>query len=206
MKRVAFAALAIGLAGAGCEARPPERMPEPEPAPEQPPVPELPDALLVKFESRSGSLLDGEGWEIEVLQMGGEVRVRGAVRAGGASAPIYRSMTASEYVDFWDWISAFPIDRNPVEEDPAAAQQGWRKSCTIDFVLGPDRRVIAENQWTRPLRSPAWMEEVETRLHRMALDYAEEALREAPPASDDTVAQEGIRRALEALGQSNTGK
>ncbi|MGH2571498.1 MAG: hypothetical protein ACRDGR_09740, partial [bacterium] len=187
----------------------PERMPEPEPAPapEQHPAAELPDALLVKFESRSGSLLDGEGWEIEVLQMGGEVRVRGAVRAGGASAPIYRSMTASEYVDFWDWISAFPIDRNPVEEDASAPQEGWRKTCTIDVVLGPDRRILAENRWTRPLQSPAWMDELETKLHRMALDYAEEALRQAPPATEDTVdLDDGIRRALDALGESDAGK
>jgi hypothetical protein len=184
-------------------------MPEPEttPAPEQQPAAELPDALLVKFESRTGSVLDGEGWEIEVLQMGGEVRVRGAVRAGGASAPIYRSMTSTEYVDFWDWISAYPFDRHQVEEDPSAPQEGWRKSCTIDVVLGPDRRLLAENQWTRPLRSPAWMEDVETKLHRMALDYAEESLRQAPPASDDTVdLEEGIHRALEALGESDTGK
>jgi hypothetical protein len=116
-------------------------------------------------------------------------------------------MTASDYVEFWDWISALPLDRHQVEEDPSAPQQGWRKTCTIDVVLGPDRRILAENRWTRPLRSPPWMDELETRLHRMALDYAEEAIGQSVPASEDTVdLDDGIRRALEALGESDAGK
>jgi hypothetical protein len=196
--RAALAALAL----AGCEARSPERAPEPERLPEHAAAAELPDALLVRFQTASGPVLDGEGWEIEILQMGADVRVRGAVRTGGTSAPIYRGMTETEYADFWQWISAFPLDGHRVEEDASAPQEGWRKTCKIDVVLGPERRLLAENRWTRPLLSPAWMQALETRLHSMALDYAEEALAQPAPAGEDTVEiDEGMRRALEALGE-----
>jgi hypothetical protein len=200
------AALAAVVLAAGCEARPPERAPEPEPLPEHA-VADMPEALLVRFQAQTGSLLEGEGWEIEILQMGSDVRAGGAVRAGGTMAPIYRTMTASEYVDFWQWLSELPLDRHVVEEDASAPQEGWRKTFKVDVVLGPDRRILAENRWTRRLRSPAWMQDVEDRLHAMALDYAEEALDRAATAGEDSVdIDEAMHRALEALGDEKNGE
>jgi hypothetical protein len=161
----------------------------------------LPDALLVRFETVGGTALEREGWEIEVLQMGPEVRVRGSVSTRGVSAPIFRIMTPAEYADFWQWLSDYPLDRHRVEQDVAAAQTGWRKTCKIDIVLGPEERLLAENRWTRPLLSPAWMQELEDRLHLMALDFAEASLAEPPiPPGDAAAIDEGMQRALEALG------
>jgi len=196
-----LAALAA-LAGVGCESRPREPAPEPEESPARAVVADLPDALLVRFETVSGTALEREGWEIEILQMGPEIRVRGAVRTLGASAPIFRVMTEAEYADFWHWLSGFPIDRSRVEQDLAAPQAGWRKTCKVDVVLGTEKRIVSENRWTRPLIGPPWMQQVEDRLHLMALDFAEAGLGQPSPSPEDAAAvEEGVRRAFEALGE-----
>jgi hypothetical protein len=196
----ALAAVAA-LAALGCESRAPEPDANVDADAERVHDP-LPDALLVRFRTTSGTGLSKEGWEIEVLQMGGEVRVRGAVRTAGASVPIYRVMDSAEYLDFWQWLSAFPLDRHRVEEDPSAPPTEWRKSLEVDVVLGPERRLLAENEWTRPLLFPAWLMELEDRLHLLVLDYANEALDE-PPTTEETSDEvgQGVQRALDTLDE-----
>lgn len=194
-----------GLLVTGCDSPRPEG--DPLPADSESVHYELfPDALLVRFEDVRGKGLSRESWEIEILQMGEEIRVRGSVKSPGSSIPIYRSMSQNEYAQFWGWLQNFPLDRYQVEEDPDAAEEGWRKTLHVDVVLGPEKRLRSESRWTRPLLDAAWLQELEDRLHLMALDFAEEEvdrLMSAPPDGETTEAM--TREVLELLREDGDG-
>lgn len=183
MRRLPAALLAlaclVGCEGSDEEAFPPAaREPELARAP-LPALAPLPDALLVRFQEVSGAGLSRESWEIEVLQVGGDVRIRGTLRTGGTSVALYRPMDPGEFVRFWEWIRAFPLDRFRVTEDPAASPSGWRKRLKYDAVLGPTERHQSENEWERPPLEAPWLQEIEDRLHLLALDLAEQEVRSA---------------------------
>jgi len=183
MRRLAAIAVVL-VCLAGCEGPheqafpPPEREPAPAPAPLPPAVP-LPDAMLVRFQEVTGTGFSRESWEIEVLQMGSDVRIRGSLRTGGTSVALYRPMDRGEFVRFWEWIRKFPLDRFQVKEDPDAAPPGWRKRLKYDAVLGPSDRQLSENEWSRPPVGAPWLQEIEDHLHVLALDLAEQEVRSA---------------------------
>jgi uncharacterized membrane protein YgcG len=140
---------------------------------------------MVRFRQVEGTGFDRESWEIEVLQMGADVRVRGSVRTGGNAIPIYRPMDAAEFRELWQWLRAFPLDRYQVRVDETAPEAPWTKSLEVDVVLGPEERWISRNTWTRPLLPDDWVRGVEARLHGLVLDLAEaemDRLRAQPPA------------------------
>jgi hypothetical protein len=167
-------------------------------------MPALPDAFLVRFSEVTGSGLSRESWEIEVLQIGSEIRIRGNVRTGGSSVPVYRPMSRTEFVDFWEWIRSFPLEGFHAREDPAAPRQAWRKRLQYDVVLGPDRRIQSKSEWSRPVLDAPWLGSIESRLHVMLLDLAEQELDHPSDgegsATDSTSL--GVRRALRALGDA----
>jgi hypothetical protein len=161
----------------------------------------LPDALLVRFEARRGKGLSRESWEIEILQMAGEVKVRGSLRTPESAIPIYRDMSPLEYSRFWSWFRSFPLERVVIDPPPGAAEQDWVKTLNLDLVLGSDR-IRSNHTWRRALREGNWLGELENRLHVMVLDYAEEELDRigsAPPAARQTT--DAVREALETLGE-----
>lgn len=170
IRSVRGAGLVIGLALAlsGCTERN-------DPVPDLPPRrsgPRLPQALMVRFQEVKGQGFSRESWELEVLQMGGDVRLRGAIRTGGASVPILDVMTPDEYQQFWEWLRSFPLDRARPAEDPAAAPADWRKTLQVDVVLDEETRWKSRTTWTRPLADAPWVASIEARLHDLALDLA----------------------------------
>jgi hypothetical protein len=155
-----------------------------------------PEALMVRFKEVKGTGFSRESWEVEVLQMGGDVRVRGVVRTGGQSVPVYRTMSNEEYVEFWHWLKEFPIDRARLTEMESAPPAEWRKTLDIDVVLGPEERLRSQNTWSRPLAGAAWVDQVEARLHSLTLDLAEEEIRrmKSQPVDED---KEAVREAVQ---------
>ncbi|NNE42909.1 MAG: hypothetical protein HKN12_01760 [Gemmatimonadetes bacterium] len=195
--------VAVLLAVAGCDV-PHEEIEIPEEILSRPasPAVSVPDAFLIRFQDVRGTGFSRESWELEVLQMGGDVRVRGTLRTGGRSVPVYRPMDHDEFAQFWDWVRQFPLDGFRVQEDPSAPDAEWRKRLKFDAVLGPDQRWLCENEWNRaPLEAP-WLAAIEDRLHLMLIELAESELdrEEALPAEDPAVT--GVQRAMEALGDA----
>jgi hypothetical protein len=166
-------ALAGGLLAAGCERAVPE-LPPPDRAPGGPlPAGNLPQALMVRFQEVKGAGFSRESWEVEILQLGGDVRIRGSLRTGGLSIPILSTMSPQEYADFWTWLRSFPLERGRPAEDPAASPAEWRKTFAVDVVLDEQTRWKSRTSWTRPLgTSSAWVGQIENRLHELALDLA----------------------------------
>ncbi len=168
----------------------------------------LPDALMVRFSETSGTGFAREGWELEILQMGEDVRVQGSFRHGNTAVPIYRPMGPIDYSELWDWLSEFPLDSHQVQVDETVADADWKKSLEIDVVLGQSDRWISRNTWTRPLAPGEPVREIEARLHDMILDLAEEEVARMSVAVDTVGAtgaaglDEGVRRAIEALGDA----
>jgi hypothetical protein len=201
---VALALLIAAAALPACEEAPREAFPdEPAPAPRDAAA-DLPDALLVRFQEVTGSGFSRESWELEVLQMGSDVRVRGTVRTAGASVPVYRPMDAAEFAEFWGWIRAYPLDGYRVKEDPEAPAPGWRKRLKVDVVLGPEDRWLSNNEWTRTPVDAAWLASIEDRLHLLMLDLAEAELdRRSESPEEPTEAGSAVHRALEALGDAH---
>ena len=144
----------------------------------------VPDALLVRFREVKGEGFSRESWEIEVLQLGGDVRVNGSFRSGGSVIPIFRPMSSDEYAEFWRWIGAYPLDRHQVLVDESAPEAEWTKTLEVDVVLGPRRRWLSKNTWTHPLAEDEFVRDIENRLHTMVLDLAETEIDrvDAPPA------------------------
>jgi hypothetical protein len=164
----------------------------------------LPDALLVHFESSRGQGLSRESWEIEILQMREEIKVRGSVRNLEAVIPIYRNMSRFEYTELWNWLGRFPLDSLRIEPDPDAPEEDWRKTLQLDIVVDPETRIRSRNSWTRPLLGASWIQEVEDHLHLMTLDYAEEELeriRSEPPEGGET--RDAIQDVLKELGDED---
>ena len=148
-------------------------------------LPPRPDALLIRFENVHGEGMARESWEIEVLQMGADVHLRGSLRTAGVSVPVFRPLSPVEYDAFWEWVSGFPLADLRVQEGAVEFVAPWRKTFEIDVVL-PDQRIRSRNRWTRPLDGVDWVTEVESHLHQMLLDCVDEELsrqREAPAGS-----------------------
>ncbi|MGQ0720545.1 MAG: hypothetical protein ACT4PE_03100 [Candidatus Eiseniibacteriota bacterium] len=162
----------------------------------------VPEAFLVRFEKVSGTGFSREGWELEVLQMGGDIRIRGSVRRQGSAVPVFRPMDAAEFAEFWSWIEAYPLDGFQVKTDPALPEPGWRKRLKFDAVIGTDERLLCDNEWTRPAVDAPWLAEIEERLHAMVIELAEQEL--AAPDTTETAedASEAMQRALEAIGET----
>jgi hypothetical protein len=162
--------LAIGLvlALAGCTER---REAVPDIAPRSR-GPRLPQALMVRFQEVKGTGFSRESWELEVLQLGGDIRLRGAIRTGGSSVPLLDVMTPEEYEQFWDWLKTFPLERARPAEDPSAPKEEWRKTLAVDIVLDEETRWKSRTTWSRPLADAPWVASIEQRLHALALDLA----------------------------------
>jgi hypothetical protein len=141
-----------------------------------PPAGNLPQALLVRFQETRGSGLEREGWELEILQMGGDVVLRGQVRTDGTVVPIYRPMAPGEYSELWNWLRTLPFEGWEPRLDETAALAEWRKSLHADIVLGADRRILLRRRWQRPLVGDSWVSDLEGRFHSLALDLAREEL------------------------------
>lgn len=160
------------IAAGGCE-RTMDRRPAEDDASPRAAEANVPQALMVRFQEVKGKGSSRESWEVEVLQLGGDIRVRGAVRTGGLSIPILHTMSSQEYVDFWAWLRLFPLARGRPTEDASVPAEGWRKTLAVDVVLDEQTRWKSRTSWTRPLtKSTAWVNDIETRLHTMALDLA----------------------------------
>jgi hypothetical protein len=168
------------------------------------PASRMPDALMVRFRERRGEGFSRESWEIEVLQMGGEVRVSGSLRTGSTIVPIYKPMTSPEYSEFWHWLAAYPLDRHQVRIDESASEADWRKTFEVDVVLGPRERWLTKNTWSHPLAPGEFVREIENRLHDMVLDLAETEVERLEATGGEVPApapatSEGIQKALDAL-------
>lgn len=172
--RLAQAALLIVFSLAGCGRE--ERRPDVNPDVVRRPSSQLPQALMLRFSEVKGSGSAREGWELEVLQMGSDVRVRGAVRTGGATLPVFHVMEPEDYLELWTWLRELPIDRARLIENESAPTTDWKKSLHVDVVLDEQTRWKSRNSWRRPLRGAVWVDQVETRLHDMALTLADREL------------------------------
>jgi hypothetical protein len=198
-------ALAAGALG-GCDE--PRRQAAPrieEPARQVAPA-ELPEAMLVRYEIASGSGLAREGWELEVLQMGSDIRVRGTVRRPSSAVPIFRPMGEVEFAEFWYGIRQFPLDGYRVRTDPSAPEPGWRTRLKFDAVVGVDRRLLCDNEWTRPPLDAPWVQQIEERLHGMVAELAEREVAEADTAGSAQAARDAVQRALEAIGEARRAR
>ena len=140
------------------------------------PVSSLPQALLVRFRETKGSGFDREGWELEVLQMGSDVVIRGNVRTDGTGIPIYRPMPAGEFAELWNWLRTLPFQGWEPNPSEAAAPTTWSKTLDVDIVLSGDRRTVMHRRWQRPLVGSAWVSDLEARFHSLAIDLAREEL------------------------------
>jgi hypothetical protein len=190
------------VAFASCDgARRETEIPEEEPAPASIARFDVPEALLVRFERVSGTGFSRQGWELEVLQMGSDIRVRGSIREQGTTVPVFRPMDAAEFAEFWSWIKGFPLDGFQVRADQAAPESGWRKRLKFDAVVGTDRRMLSDNEWTHPALDAHWLDEIENRLHSMVVELAERELAEPDSAEAPTGAGATMQRAWEALGE-----
>jgi len=175
---IALAVIAL-VAAAGCEdetARQRRLVDEINRAERAGPISNLPQALLVRFRETKGSGFDREGWELEVLQMGSDVVIRGNVRTEGTAIPIYRPLPPGEYAELWNWLRTLPFEGWEPDPSETAGRAEWRKSLDVDIVLSVDRRTVLHRRWERPLVGSAWVSDLETRFHSLALDLAREEL------------------------------
>lgn len=196
---VALAAVALA---AGCERAPRDPLPREIGVPAARAESDLPDAFSLRFEHAQGTGFSREGWDLEILQVGSDVRVRGGVRTAGTYVPVFRPMDSAEFAELWQWLRPFPLDGFRVTEDAAAAPEAWRKSLRYDAVLGPDRRELSESEWSRPPVDAPWVQAIEDRLHLMLLELAGQELDRAEQAGvvGDTAGV--VQRALEAIGEA----
>ena len=205
--RVLVAGLAIGfvtLASAGCESRrAAERRAEEAVARAKsgPRIGAGPQALMIRFETRSGTALAREGWELEVLQLGGDARLRGSLRTPDSVIPVGGALTPAEFADLWADVQAMPLDRYRVQEDSTAAAEGWTKRLDVDIVLGPDRRILSRNAWSYPPVGAPWLDELEGLLHALAVEHATIAgTRSKAPDSTREAVGRAVREVMRDLG------
>ncbi|MCA9754083.1 MAG: hypothetical protein KC591_17925, partial [Gemmatimonadetes bacterium] len=127
------------------------------------PASDLPDALLLRFRESNGVGFDRESWELELLQMGSDVRLRGSVRSGGTSVAIYQPMGPGDFAHLWQWIRTLPYPGWQAHEDESVAEEEWSKSLQIDVVLRNGDRKLGRGTWRRPLVGAAWVQDLEDR-------------------------------------------
>lgn len=153
-----------------------------------------PQALMVRFEERSGPILEREGWELEILQLGGDARLRGSLRSPASVIPVAGVLTPAEFADLWAELQALPLDGFQVEMDSTVAEAGWIKRLDVDIVLGTERRIRCRNAWTRPPVGAPWLADLESLLLAMATEHAAAATPPASSVPDST--REAVDRAL----------
>ncbi|MFN8177493.1 MAG: hypothetical protein U0167_06185 [bacterium] len=162
-----------------------------------------PQALMIHYQAAKGTGFAREGWELEILQLGGDVRLEGSIRSGAQAGPVYGKLSEPEYAELYAWISGLPLAGFHVQEDSTAADEGWRKSLDVDIVLGPDRRILARNKWTRRAAGAPWLDELEQRLHRIALEHRTMAdTGHVAPDSTRQAVEKALRAAHQDLGDS----
>lgn len=142
---------------------------------------EGPQALMVRFEERRGPILEREGWELEILQLGGDARLRGSLRTPASVTPVAGTLTPEEFADLWAELQALPLDGFRVAVDSTVAEAGWIKRLDVDIVLGADRRIRSRNAWTRPPVGAPWLADLESLLLAVATEHA---AAEPPSASN----------------------
>jgi hypothetical protein len=162
----------------------------------------FPDATMIRFREVRSEGFERESWELEVLQMGDDIRLRGSIRTAGSSVPIYQRMGSTEFSKLWTWLERFPLDGHRVAVRETVPEEDWEKTFELDVVLGPDRRLLCRNTWTRPLQETDWVRLVEDHLHAMTLSLAEKEVgrMESEPEAVPTPAPAETLRAMEALG------
>jgi hypothetical protein len=193
--------LAIALV-AGCEQAGREPQPREADLPSHFPASDLPQALSLRLEQVQGPGFSRESWDLEVLQVGSDVRVRGGVRTAGSYVPVFRAMDPAEFEELWRWLQAFPLDGFRVTEDTTAAPEGWRKTLRYDAVLDADRRELSDSRWTRPPAGDAWVQGIEDRLHLMVLELAGRELEQMKRTAGVADTAGVVQRALEAIGEA----
>ena len=194
---VAAAALAVLAALPACESRrDAERLAEAESARAKtaPRLGQGPQALMVRFEEWRGSALEREGWELEILQLGGDARLRGSVRTPTSVTPVTGVLAPEEFADLWSRLQALPLDGFRAEEDTTVADTGWMKRLEVDVVVGPERRIRSRNRWTHPLVGAPWVDEIEGTLHAYAVEHA--AVADTGTAAPDST-REAVSRAVQ---------
>jgi hypothetical protein len=201
---VVLVALASGaIALPGCESR---RAAERRAAEAEAPSTMLgnrPQALMVHFQAAKGTGFSREGWELEILQLGGDVRLEGSIRSGAEAGPVYGKLSEAEYAELYAWLSGLPLTGFHVQEDSTVADEGWKKSLDVDIVLGPDRRILSRNKWTRRAAGAPWLDELEQRLHRIALEHRARAdTGHVAPDSTRQAVDKALRAAHQDLGDS----
>lgn len=197
----AMAALGFATLAVGCESREAaERRAEEAATEKTVPRGNRPDALSIHFQASRGAGFSREGWELEMLQLGGDVRLRGSIRRTGQIVPVYGTMDESEYAEFWAWVAGLPLDGFRVAEDSTAAPDGWSKRLEVDIVLGPERRIVSRNHWTRPLEDTPWLAELENALLALATEHAAPAdTASTKPDSTREAVTKAIQSAIEEL-------
>ena len=166
-----------------------------------------PEALMVSFRSRRGAGLTREGWELQVLQMGSDIRLRGELRLEGRVVPIYAPMPRSDYDRLWTWLRDQPYAEWQPRENPEAAASQWERRLEIDVVHDGETRERVQGEWNRPLLGDAWVGGLEARLNTIVLDLAEReiARQQAEEAANDGAADvsEAVLKAMEELGDAH---
>ncbi len=156
---------------------------------------EGPQALMVRFEERRGPILEREGWELEILQLGGDARLRGSLRSPASVTPVAGVLTPEEFADLWAELQALPLDGFRVAVDSTVAEAGWIKRLDVDIVLGVDRRIRSRNAWTRPPLGAPWLADLESLLLAIATEHVA-----AEPPSGSNVpdsTRQAVDRAVE---------
>jgi len=153
----------------------------------------LPDALMIRFVETRGSGLTREGWELEVLQLGADARLRGSLRSAARVVPVAGTLTPGEWRELWTQVSVLPLDRFRVEEDSTAAAEGWTKRLDVDIVAG-ERRILSRNSWRRPPLDAPWLAELEGMLRVLATEHA---LRPDGSSADPDSTREAVQRAIQ---------
>lgn len=193
----------LGIAASSCESRrDAERLAELATAEAKrgPRTGAGPQALMVRFEERRGPILAREGWELEVLQVGGDARLRGSLRSPASVIPVAGTLTPAELADLWAELQALPLDGFRVQEDTTAAEEGWIKRLDVDIVLGPQRRIRSRNAWTRPPVGAPWLEDLESLLLAYATEHATSApAAAAVPDSTREAVDRAVRDAMNEL-------
>jgi hypothetical protein len=157
-----------------------------------------PDALMIRFEAHRGAGFSREGWELEMLQLGSDVRLRGSIRSAGQISPVYGSLEEAEYADLWSWIAGLPLDRFRVTEDSTAADDGWTRRLEVDIVVGPERRIVSRNEWRRKASGAPWLLELESAMQALATEHA--APTDSVPHQPDST-REAVSKAIEGALQ-----
>lgn len=199
--RLAVALIALALTLSACESRRAAERRAEQARASGPILGQRPQALMVHFRASKGTGFSREGWELEILQLAGDVRLEGSIRSGTQAGPVYGQLPPAEYAELWAWLSGLPLEGFKVQQD-STADDGWSKSLDVDIVLN-DRRIVSHNQWTHRAVGAPWLDELEERMHRIAVGHHGAAdTGKAMPDSTRQAVEKAVRAAREDLGDS----